>query len=291
VSVSVLVPYSPSCQQRERAWQFVREHYLSTFPDWELIEGSCDSEWSKGAAVADAYSRASGEALVLADADSYLTPPQVLRDAAVEMLNGERRWIVPHTWVYRLHRKATERLYHGAEPRRSEVRRNAYVGPPGGGMTVLTRDAYETVGGIDPRFRGWGGEDISFGWALETLVGPFQRLEGALWHLDHPHPAPKFRGTPETEALAGRYSEAANVPRLMRALIDGTEPEPAEPLETPVRFRSEKRERLVKSGSRKFVFKDHLYETSDPDEAVALRALTHRYQFEEVVSGSVRRHH
>jgi hypothetical protein len=122
------------------------------------------------------------------------------------------------------------------------------------------------------------------------LAGTFVRLDGTLFHLNHVHPAPKFRGTPESEALAGRYAEAAHVPRLMRALIDRTDPEPAEPLEAPVRFRSEQPSRLVKSGSRKIVFKDHLFETSDPDEVSALRAVAHRYQVEEVPSGSVCHH-
>lgn len=230
MSVSVLVPYTSGDMWRERAWAFVKAKYESEHPDWELIEGSCEGEWSKGAAVADAFDRASGDVVIVADADSY-TDADTMRNA-VAQTGDQHQWIVPHLKVFRLSIAGTRRVYRGDPVHYGHTIREVYAGLPGGGITVLTRSAYAYVGGIDPRFKGWGGEDISFGWALETLCGPGGRLNGDLWHLWHPHAAPSLHGSPEAEALAGRYRDARLQPVAMRALIKEVEPWRSQPQTT-----------------------------------------------------------
>ena len=64
------------------------------------------------------------------------------------------------------------------------------------------------AGGVDPRYQGWGGEDLSFGWVLAVTVGRQQRLGAELIHLWHPHPAPDLRGSLESEELVARYQGA-----------------------------------------------------------------------------------
>lgn len=218
MNVSIIVPYGPGCPWREQAWAYVRAHYEREHPDWQVVVGTCAGEWSKGAALAHAYSDATGAILVLADADSFVAPA-VLREA-VRLVEAGAPWVMPHRWVQRLQRRFSEEVMAGAPPRRGRNCRPSYRGVMGGGIVVLPREAWETVCGIDERFCGWGGEDISFGWALETLVGPPERLDGELWHLWHPHPSPKRRGSPASEALAGRYKEARGDPERMRALVD-----------------------------------------------------------------------
>lgn len=215
MTVSILVPMGgPACEWRERAWSWVQRHYSENHGDWELVAGKCsEPEWSKGAAVADAFSRSSGDVLVIADADSYTTP-EAVRTAALTT-----SWAVPHGRVYRLNQRATELLYAGEPLRRGHTAREPYMGPAGGGILALTRAAYLEVGGVDERFRGWGGEDVSLAWALETLVGPYRRIGAPLHHLWHPHPAPNLRGSPESEALVARYKAARRSPELMLALV------------------------------------------------------------------------
>lgn len=216
MSVSVLVPYAAGgCPWRARAWDYVSSHYATNHPDWEVITGTCAGEWSKGAAVADALSRASGDTLVIADADSWVGADTMRRAVA-----SDAAWVVPHGRVYRLTQRATETVYAGGIIHRGSTVRRPYIGPAGGGIVVLSRKAFERVGGIDPRYLGWGGEDISFGWALEAIVGPYVRLGGPLQHLYHPHPAPTLRGTPESEALVAQYKAARHSPERMAALIE-----------------------------------------------------------------------
>ncbi len=270
MSVAVVIPWSKADEHRARAKAYVVAHYLTEHPDWELTLGElppCE-EWSKGAAVDRAVQATTADRLVIADADSIVAP-DALR-YAVGLLD-EVPWVVPHRRVYRLTPEFTEKVYEGARPRRGRCVRQPYTGPAGGGIVVLTREAYETVGGIDPRFKGWGGEDVSFGMALRALVGEEHRLDADLFHLWHPHPAPDHRGPPESEALVEKYMAARMSPRRMRAVIAGKEPGPAEPLKRPVTFRSQAPRKVVRLGDFKARFDNHLFTTADADLVEMLR--------------------
>lgn len=217
--VSILVPYTSTDEARARARAYVLGWYAAHHPGWEIVEGTCIGEWSKGRALADAASHASHDIFVLADADC-LVPADTLAEATAKIACGTP-WVVPHGRVYRLSEAHTARVYAGADPAPRDLCRPAYSGVVGGGVVVLSRAVWETSGGIDPRFEGWGGEDDSFGWALEALFGPCVRLGAPLFHLWHQQEfqGQHRRGSPESEALAGRYREARNRPDAMRALI------------------------------------------------------------------------
>jgi hypothetical protein len=282
VAVSILVPYGgPGCSYRDRNLTYVLEHYRRYHGDWELIEGRCGEPWSKGAAIADARARATGDLLILADADSFTDPAVVT--TAMRAVRSGARWVVPHRVVHRLSERASDAVLAGGQPG-GRLARPTYGAVAGGGITVLPTEAFDTVRGVDDRFRGWGGEDVSLALALLTLVGEPSYLDGELWHLWHPHPAPDLRGSPESEALVARYHDARLIPRLMRALVDHTDPAPLVPLGQPVRFRSPWPDHLVRFSrrGRSVTFTNHVYETTDPDEVDALRMTA---DVQEVIHG------
>jgi glycosyltransferase involved in cell wall biosynthesis len=226
MGASVVVPVGGDEDEwRRLARTWVVDRYATLHPDWELIEGCCARPWSKGAALADGVNRATGDILVLADADSYV-PVDTLERAVGIVEADPRKWVVPHGNVYRLKQDETLRVYDGAEAQRRQVVRPRYTGLPGGGIVVLSREVWDEVGGVDPRFQGWGGEDLTFGWVLCVLVGWYERLGANLFHLWHPHPAPDLRGSPDSEALVAVYKAAWKVWKRtgdagpMRALID-----------------------------------------------------------------------
>jgi hypothetical protein len=182
--------------------------------------------WSKGWAVAAALDGGDEPIIVIADAD-VLVPPDALSASITAVADGAP-WAMPHGLVYRLSRAATNEVYVGAlVPPPHEIggmllERDAVPGPPGGGIVVTTRHAYAESGGIDPRFYGWGGEDISFARALDTLVGPGVRSDAPMWHLYHLRQArrPGNRAAlADSERLANRYLDAAGDPDAMRRLI------------------------------------------------------------------------
>lgn len=278
MTVAVLIPADPIDDWRSRALDYVERWYATHLPEASVHIGACppDAEWSKGAAIADALERAGDPAvLVIADADSFTQRPEDLRAAVDLVERAGRPWTIPHGKVYRLKAKETERLY--ADPtntaRLGHTVRSPYEGPPGGGITVVARAVYEAAGGIDPRFLGWGGEDVAFGWALETLTGPGYRIGGPLVHLWHPHPAPNLRGSPASEELVARYRSARGVPRRMAAVVADGDWTPAEPLADPVQFTITGNRTSLRLPSGDIVrFRHNRYTTTDPDEIEQLRS-------------------
>jgi hypothetical protein len=223
MAVSVLIPYRGDGAHRDAAYAYVRAWWARQYPHWQVVDGACpDVPWVKALAVEDALTRAGGDVLVVADAD-------VVCDGAgpaVGAVQAGAPWAMPHRGVYRLTEAATARVLAGGPlpDLRARLERGTvteqYVGVMGGGMTVLTRAAYGRVP-LDPRFRGWSGEDLSHGVALTVTLGPPARLPFALWHLHHP-PQPRetrARGSAESWALWERYRAAAT-PMRMRALLD-----------------------------------------------------------------------
>ena len=215
--VSVLVPARLDRERRD-LWDFLRPRWENL--GYELVEGTCEGAWCKARAVADALSRASGDILVVADADVWTDGIP----AAVAKVKAGAAWAIPHYLVRRLTKPATlEVLTTGAWPVRRTTTTYAqppYPGRPGGGIVVLSRAAYERVP-MDPRFRGWGQEDESWALALGTLLGKSWRGLADLWHLYHT-PAPRQSRTIGSQAsmnLHRRYTTAHRQPKRMAALV------------------------------------------------------------------------
>lgn len=219
MSVAVIVPWHPTAA-RERVFEFVHER-LALLHDWPVIE-ACWEPWSKPRAVNFAAERTDADVLVVCDADCLVSP--LALNAAVSAVQEGAAWAVPHRLVYRLTYDVTAGVLQGPPsvhpgvlaPR--EVQRAPYEGLPGGGLFVVSRKAWETVGGFDPRFEGWGSEDASLGYALDTLAGLHVRGQVALWHLYHPQ-QDKTTAMDESQRLEARYLAANGDPEAMRALV------------------------------------------------------------------------
>lgn len=229
MTVSLIVPVTAD---RERNWAWLRFRYAYDFPDWEIIEHSDPVEpWSKGAAVNAAAERATGAVYVIADADLHVEFPYALLTSLGALRDGAP-WVVPYDRVYRLSEGLTERVVSDApdspinfdapDPRPLPDRvleRPSHRGPAGGGIVVVRAADFHAVGGVDPAFTVWGGEDEAFGRALDTLIGPHVRLGYPAWHLWHPTlRPPNGRSSAENEALAGLYRDAVGDREAMAAL-------------------------------------------------------------------------
>lgn len=221
---SVLVPLSADTFERARNWAWLAARWAAYHPDLEVVlaEDPGPGPFSKGRALALAAEAARTGVFVLADADCWVSVAAL--EGALDAL-GSAPWVVPHRNVYRLAPARTVALTGGpvvdalGPLARRDLCRHHYQGVAGGGVAVLTRAAWDTVGGVDPRFCGWGGEDDSLGWALDALCGPHVRLDAPLWHLHHPAAPTRRRALPESNALAGRYLDALKDPAAMAALI------------------------------------------------------------------------
>ena len=162
--------------------------------------------------------------LVIWDAD-LLVRPQQLEDA-IRLAAAAPGMVLPFDRYAYLRRGMSEWLCRN--PRsglpiraRSEWTMQGSVG----GLQVMSLDTFHQAGGFDPRFRGWGFEDVAFGEAASTLVAEHRRVPGDLLHLWHPVDPTNVPDSPGYEGnrlLWGRYVEAAATgPDAMAELIAG----------------------------------------------------------------------
>lgn len=224
MTVSVLVPYRGDGEARDAAWAWVSGWWAREYPGWQVVAGGCPpGPWVKALAVSDALTRADGDTLVVADADLICAGV----GEAVAAVQGGAAWAIPHLRVRRLSARATGLLFGGTPPARAAhlagLVKPPYRGRPGGGLAVMSRATYRRVP-LDPRFAGYGQEDVSWGRALTLLAGRPHRGRDDLWHLWHP-PQPRQPGQPRGVGsrasldLYRRY-RAARTAAQMRVLVD-----------------------------------------------------------------------
>lgn len=206
-------------------------HAINTWadilPGAEVIRGvNEDTPYNKSAALNAAAAQAMGDVLIVTDRD--LIYPAA-RTAVHRIEKGQAHWVMSDT-VVRLGPNYTRRVERGAPLDRSLYRgdrTDRYRSK--GGVLVIPRSAWDTVGGMDTRYRGWGSEDTAIVRALQTLVGPGER-RGVQWHMWHPatyRPGRRSKlwvGQTEEhiaarEALNVRYQDAMGQPEDMRALL------------------------------------------------------------------------
>lgn len=215
--VSVVIPFAGECPARLAARDYVCGRYQVEHPDWEVVVGEGDPQaWSKARAVDAGLEHATGELLVIADADVWCDD----LDLSVHDINNGADWAIPHRHVHRLDAPSTTRFF-GGDRAGLRKERAPYWGKRGGGIVVIRRDTYNEVP-LDPRFIGWGEEDTSFGIALSTLIGKPIRRRAPLFHFFHPpQPERPELGTAANKALGARYVRAQNRVPLMRSIVEG----------------------------------------------------------------------
>lgn len=187
--VSVIIPISLNDQPREQAFKWVKKFYEIMLPEVELCVGVCNEKpFSKGKAINKAVEKSKGNILVIADADIFYDP--ALLEESIKQLETHT-WVIPYQKVLNISQTSTQNLLE-IEPQwpipiNLETHTRPYGAQIKGGVNIVPRQHFETVGGFDERFVGWGGEDDAFAASLNHLCGRLKRVDGTLYHLWHPH--------------------------------------------------------------------------------------------------------
>lgn len=199
--VSLLVPFRNDSGSRGRIWAWLKQYWAHVLPEADLVIGSDDgTPFSKTVALTDAAGRARGDVYVLLDADCYISS-KVIMDCTERIRQARKRkrrvWFVPYRRFYRLTQETTELILNS-----SPVEPYSFRCPPldsaienpngvahghwyGAMIQIIPSEAFWAVGGMDPRFRGWGGEDISFVRAVDTVYAKHKTTNNEVWHLRH----------------------------------------------------------------------------------------------------------
>jgi hypothetical protein len=244
--MSLIVPFRPDDAGRSEAWSWLERYWRWSLPGAELIVADDDgTAFSKTCAVNAAAAQAGGDVYVIMDADAYLSAATLV--ACAEDVRGRRAWWMPYKAMWRLRRDPTRKLLAGnpketmklsLPPHYSDVQggEEAWVWSHaarthGALCQVVPAAGFWEVGGMDERFRGWGGEDSSFAFALDTLWAPRSMNDAVdaahLWHARIGEgQGPKARMWAGQKAprsgslLRGRYAHCNGKPGAMRKLVN-----------------------------------------------------------------------
>lgn len=243
--ISILIPFRDDDGTRTPVYEWLVRYWKAQLPGAQIVRGHNDGQpFSKTSAFNDARSRAKGDVIALIDADCYLDAKVLLHCATEirrERRRGRRLWFIPYRHFYRLTDLATSHVLASApshplkfpsppDPRDTDNEPEAAShGHWWGALAqVMPAEAFDLVGGTDPRFTGWGHEDVAFMRALDTLWCKHKTTPNQILHLWHPviRTASKLKLWPgqldsrESNLLAGRYYAAFGDPRLMRRLVN-----------------------------------------------------------------------
>jgi glycosyltransferase involved in cell wall biosynthesis len=238
--ISILVAFRGDGNERTRNWAWLKKYWETSLTDAELIVADTDSTvFNKSAALNKAFRKSSGDVILTMDADMWVPAFEIVA-AADDIRHGNANWVLPYRVTYHMDKIASAKILDSQphDPARYHVdndhviHRYLYAS----GLTVTPRDAWEAVDMMDERFCGWGGEDISFQCALDTLWGYHTRYTMYdaihLWHpilsfeehKDNEYPFPSIiwknqKRARHTTWLQERYEKALGKPEQMRDVV------------------------------------------------------------------------
>lgn len=209
----VLVPWrSGGCLHREAAWRYVRRRYAEA----GYVVVPCDDggqPFSRGCSVNVAAASIPADVYVISDADVVVGLDRL--EEAIAAAVAAPGLVVAFDRYRYLTRRATSQVLDRDLPV-WEARHDFELADSVGPCVAVSAETFETVGGFDPRLRGWGHEDVCFEVACATLGAPTRRTPGTLYHLWHPTDPVRPK---ENHELCARYLAAHSKPDEIRALI------------------------------------------------------------------------
>lgn len=242
--VTLLVPFRKGNDpQRIRTWKWLKEFYSNPKYGFEIVEGHDDGmPFSKANAVNKAALKAHGKVFVVIDADCYINP-MVIQSCAERIVAaedaGRKLWFIPYLRLYRLTKLKTSHVlrrnplhafdmpYPAPQDWTEKENADRYGHQYGAMILIMSAKAFWTTGGMDPRFRGWGNEDMSFMFSMDTLYGLHETVDYGIFHLWHERPGADtssrhWDGQTKVNMntrLGQRYTAARGDKTFMKALI------------------------------------------------------------------------
>lgn len=217
----VLVPRRADGARRDQLWDWVAARWAREHPDWPIFEGHHDDGPFNRSVALNRAAAAAGkwEVAVVADADAFCGADQL--HAAISKATSTGAMVIAYETYCYLDKTMSDRImagwtgswWDGVEWSMTNTCST---------MVVVTRKLWNTIGGFDEGFEGWGWEDCAFSTACAALGGR-ARVPGEVWHLWHPPSPENNKDSPEWQAgLArlDRYSACEEDPKKIRALLD-----------------------------------------------------------------------
>ena len=212
--ISVLIPWRSQDPQRVAVWDFLRHLWAGVDVQLCVTDDGLQGRFSYAAGANRCRQFATGDMLLLYGADQMPPTPEKL-----DWIR-ERLARMPWTGVYAQTRVysefATRMLMVGSPLARFE--HQSITAPVAEGIVAVRADVFDDVGGMDPRFRGWGAEDVAFRFALKTLHPTGDLVGEGMSHTLFHHAEPWDELTTANNKLFIQYQAAAAQGRLREFL-------------------------------------------------------------------------
>ncbi len=186
---------------------------------WPVHLGDHEGErFHRGVAINNAVREATDEGadvVVVCDCDFLLDDNrQAVQACEAALRDGS--YVVAFSFMRALGQQGTDAMRAGRRWQNRDVIEN--VALIWGNCFAIPTDLFWKVCGFDPRFLGWGAEDIAFLVSASTMGGPKSRIAGGSYHLTHPTNEDRD-DLPDNNALASHYRSADGDPEAMKVIL------------------------------------------------------------------------
>jgi hypothetical protein len=200
MNIDVIIGHKNSHHTRGRNLDFILQYYRDHLPycklivveqgskslhidaDEHIIVDDVNGLYSRSMGFNEGFKESDGEIVIFTDNDC-VPDPSVIESIYREFKKFEM--IIPYKQVIDLEDVETLKLISGVDP--EIIRYREFNGRPivnHGGVTFIKRSSFIKVGGFDPQFVGWGGEDYSFFSKCDKKL-KWKRSDRDMYHMYH----------------------------------------------------------------------------------------------------------
>lgn len=221
--VPIMVARRDDGAHRDRLWRFLKKQYWLNQDNVSLpFEGyHIDGPFNRSLGLNIAANMAGNwDVGVFIDSDAYIDPARL--EEAIRIARATQKVVAPFDTVVELNKDTTLEIlesgrleYNPSENQIDKIRTQELSTQSL--IIVVPRNIYEQIGGFDPHFVGWGGEDNAFWRAAEIVSGEVLRMNGSVFHLWHEPASREYQPSNNARWLAYANAQTREQLNTVRA--------------------------------------------------------------------------
>lgn len=179
----VIIPWRDmDCLYRRKHFDFLVDYYSKEF---DIVIGDNEGEFNRSAARNAGVNKSTSEISVVIDADNFIKHENIYY--AINLAKQKNSLIKPFKFFGYITEESTENFYKFFDI--LDIQYN-FINEPQKGFTggayVMKKSLWQSIGGMDEGFIGWGAEDDAFHILANDKLGKIIYGEGTDIHLYHP---------------------------------------------------------------------------------------------------------